>query len=266
MSSSQDQRRSRGPVTVGEPLPQTFGIVVTIERVTGTISSGCRRPRRDQVGSRGRAEPGVLGAVIGLAARVRRPADSVITSPGSGIRVIAPRLDSRRLQLDRTPRHVATEHYSPQSAASAGQMDAHCISLSWSSHHAGRSRCSAYGPLPHSLSGSSLMLRRRDPTFGSGINCHRCSTVGTAITAVDPPSSSTGTCRRSLQSRRTAGPRQPAHVSLDVDAARAKWIEVLTRAPGQEDLEVRPRCASETGPGSGQGRRPPQRAAHAGRE
>ena len=36
LSSSQDQCRSRGPVTVGKPLPQTFGILVTIERVTGT--------------------------------------------------------------------------------------------------------------------------------------------------------------------------------------------------------------------------------------
>jgi hypothetical protein len=158
VSRSQHQRRSRGPATSGEPFPQTFGILVAVERVTGTISSGCRRPWRDQVGSRGRAEPGVLGAVIGLAARVGRPADSVITSPGSGIRVIAPRLDRRRLRLDRTSRHVATEHYSPQGAASAGQMDAHCRSLSWSSHRAGQSRCSAYGPLPHTLSRSSLMV------------------------------------------------------------------------------------------------------------
>ena len=130
LSSSQDRRRCRGPATVGEPLSQTFGILVAVERVTGTISSGCRRPWRDEVGSRGRAEPGVLGAVIGLAARVERPADSVITSPGSGIRVIAPRLDSWRLRLDRTSRHVATEHYPPQRAASPGQMDAHCSSLS----------------------------------------------------------------------------------------------------------------------------------------
>jgi hypothetical protein len=145
LSSSQDQRRSRGPATVGELLPQTFGILVAVERVTGTISSGCRRTWRDEVGSRGRAEPGVLRAVIGLADRVERPADSVITSPRSGIRVIAPRLDSRRLRLDRTSRHVATEHYSPQGAASARQMDAHCSSLSWSSHPAGQSRRSACG-------------------------------------------------------------------------------------------------------------------------
>jgi hypothetical protein len=158
LSSRQDQRRPRRPATVAEPLPQTFGILVAVERVTGTISSGCRGPWRDDVGSRGGAEPGVFGAVIGLAARVGRPTDSVITSPGSGIRVTAPRLDGWRLRLDRTSRHVATEHYSPQGAASAGQMDAHCSSLSWSSHRAGQSRCTAYGPLPQTLSRSSLMV------------------------------------------------------------------------------------------------------------
>src|SRR5690242_15997781 len=90
LSSSQHQRRSGVPATVGEPLPQTSGVLVAVERVTGTILSSCRRPRWDEVGSRGRAEPGVLGAVVGLAARVERPADGVITSPRSSIGVIAP--------------------------------------------------------------------------------------------------------------------------------------------------------------------------------
>ena len=88
LTCRQRQRLSRGPAIVDEPFPQTFGIFVAVERVTGTIPNGCRRTWRDEVGSQRRTELGVLGAVIGLADRVERPADSVITSPGAGIHVI----------------------------------------------------------------------------------------------------------------------------------------------------------------------------------
>jgi hypothetical protein len=53
----------------------------------------------------------------------------VVTSPGPSIRVIPPLLGSWRLQLDRTSRYVATEHYSSQRAR-AGEVDAHRCSLS----------------------------------------------------------------------------------------------------------------------------------------
>jgi hypothetical protein len=75
-------------------------------------------------------ELGVLGAVVGLADRVTGPANRVITSPGPGVSVTAPPLGRWRLQLDRTSRHVATEHYSSRRAPAAGQVDAHRCSLS----------------------------------------------------------------------------------------------------------------------------------------
>jgi hypothetical protein len=163
LTCRQNQRRSRRPVTVREPFPQTFGILVAVERVADTIPNGCRRTWRDEVGGWGRTELGVLGAVIGLADGVERPADSVITSPGSGIRIIAPCLDSWRLQLDRTSRHVATEHHSPQRTAPR-QMDAQCSSLPWSSHRAGQSRRTAVGPLPHNPPVSLAVDATADPS------------------------------------------------------------------------------------------------------
>jgi hypothetical protein len=138
------QRVSRRWATRGEPSPQTHGVLVTVERVTGRIPNASGRTWRDLADGRGRAELGVLGAVVGLADQITRPPNRMITSPGPGVSVTAPSLRSWRLQLDRTSRHVATDDYSSQRGASAGQVDAHRCSLSLLTvPPCGPGRCSA---------------------------------------------------------------------------------------------------------------------------
>jgi hypothetical protein len=177
----------------------------------------------------------VCGAVVGLAVRVIRPADRVITSPGPGVRIATPLLGGRRFHLDRTSRHVTTEHDSAQCALWAGQVDAHRCSLSRSLPN-GLGRSFDIVPLSRGSGARLADPHRAYPAYGPAVGAC-CPQIGLERGVIEQASRRARLCRPAgpAGSRRDRTASKPKRRQPGALSYAREWTTLAGQLGGRND-------------------------------